>query len=72
VIGAASAIHASLFATGNTLAAGIANEYFSATTKLHISSLFYLGAILLVIGLLANLAAQRIVRRFDVYAAALK
>ncbi|MCL2769940.1 MAG: phosphate ABC transporter permease subunit PstC [Solirubrobacterales bacterium] len=72
VIGAGTAIHASLFAPGNTLAAGIADEYFSATSKLHVSSLFYLGAILLAIGLLANLAAQRIVRRFDVYNLALK
>jgi phosphate transport system permease protein len=66
VIGAGSAIHASLFQTGDTLASRIADQYFNATSKLHISSLFYLGAILLAIGLLANLAAQGIVRRFDV------
>jgi ABC-type phosphate transport system permease subunit len=34
-------------------------------TKVQISSLFYLAAILLVIGLVTNLAAQLIVRRFE-------
>jgi phosphate transport system permease protein len=67
VIGAGSAIHVSLFQTGDTLASRIAGQYFGATTKLHISSLFYLGLILLAIGLLANLSAQAIVRRFDAY-----
>jgi phosphate transport system permease protein len=66
VIGAGSAIHASLFETGDTLASRIADQWFGVTSKLHVSSLFYLGAILLAIGLLANLAAQLIVRRFDV------
>ncbi len=64
VIGAGSAIHASLFRTGDTLASRIADQFQGATTKLQISSLFYLGALLLAIGLLANLAAQLIVRRF--------
>lgn len=62
VIGAGSAIHASLFATGDTLASRIADQYFGATSKLQVSSLFYLGAILLAIGLVANVAAQAIVR----------
>jgi phosphate transport system permease protein len=66
VIGAGNAIHASLFRTGDTLASRIANQYQGATTKLQIASLFYLGVLLLVIGLLANLASQLIVRRFTV------
>lgn len=66
VIGAGSAIHASFFQTGDTLASRIADQYQGATTKLQIASLFYLGVLLLVIGLLANLAAQLIVRRFAV------
>lgn len=66
VIGAGNAIHASLFRTGDTLASRIADQYQGATTKLQIASLFYLGVLLLVIGLLANLAAQLIVRRFAV------
>jgi phosphate transport system permease protein len=66
VIGAGNFIHASLFQTGDTLASRIADQYQGATTKLQIASLFYLGVILLVIGLLANIAAQVIARRFDV------
>jgi phosphate transport system permease protein len=64
VIGAGNAVHASLFRTGDTLASRIADQYQGATTKLQIASLFYLGVILLAIGLLANLTAQLIVRRF--------
>jgi phosphate transport system permease protein len=66
VIGAGNAIHASLFQTGDTLASRIADQFAGATTKLQVASLFYLGLILLVIGLLANIAAQWIGRRFDV------
>ena len=68
VIGAGSEIKASLFATGDTLAGRIANEFPGAITELHKASLFYLGAILLAIGLLSNLLAQWIGRRFE-YAA---
>jgi phosphate transport system permease protein len=66
VIGAGNFINGSLFQTGDTLASRIADQYQGATTNLHIASLFYLGFILLVIGLLANIAAQLIARRFDV------
>jgi phosphate transport system permease protein len=66
VIGAGNFIHASLFQTGDTLASRIADEYQGAATPMLISSLFYLGLILLVIGLLANIAAQWITRRFNV------
>jgi phosphate transport system permease protein len=65
VIGAGSAIHASVFATGDTLASRIAGQFIGATSRLQIASLFYLAAILLVIGLLTNLLAQVIVRRFE-------
>jgi len=44
----------------------IANQFPGAITQLHQASLFYLGVILLVIGLLSNLAAQWIGRRFDI------
>ncbi len=66
VIGAGNFIHASLFQTGDTLASRIADQFPGAVSKLQIASLFYLGLILLVIGLVANLAAQLITRRFDV------
>ncbi len=65
VIGAGSAIKASLFETGDTLAGRIANQFPGAITELHKASLYYLGVILLVIGLLSNVLAQWIGRRFD-------
>ncbi len=64
VIGAGSEIHASLFKTGDTLAARIANQFPGALTELHRASLFYCGVILLAIGLASNLAARQIGRRF--------
>jgi phosphate transport system permease protein len=65
VIGAGSEIQSSLFKTGDTLAARIANQFPGALTELHKASLFYLGVILLVIGLISNLVAQWIGRRFS-------
>jgi phosphate transport system permease protein len=65
VIGAGSAIKASLFETGDTLAGRIANQFPGAITEMHQASLYYLGVILLAIGLLSNLIAQWIGRRFD-------
>jgi phosphate transport system permease protein len=65
VIGAGSEIKASLFETGDTLAGRIANQFPGAITELHKASLFYLGVILLVIGLLSNLLAQWVGRRFN-------
>ena len=65
VIGAGSEIQASLFKTGDTLAARIANQFPGAMTEMHKASLFYLGVILLVIGLVSNLVAQWIGRRFS-------
>jgi phosphate transport system permease protein len=66
VIGAGSEIHASLFETGDTLAGRIANQFPGAITQLHQASLFYLGVILLAIGIVSNVGAQWIGRRFDV------
>ena len=64
VIGSGYGIHWSLFATGDTLASRIAGQY-PGESKLQIASLVYLAAILLVIALIVNLAAQLIVRRFS-------
>jgi phosphate transport system permease protein len=63
VIGATTGISVNLFNPGNTIAAQLANEYQSATSKLEVSSLFYLGVMLLVFSLAVNLVAQFIVRR---------
>jgi phosphate transport system permease protein len=65
VIGSGWWIHRSLFDPGDTLASRIAAQFAGYGTKLQLSSLFYLAAILLVLGLLTNLAAQAIVRRFE-------
>jgi phosphate transport system permease protein len=64
VIGAGWVINRSLFPPGDTLASRIAGQYQGAASNLQTSSLFYLAAILLVIGLVTNLFAQVIVRRF--------
>jgi phosphate transport system permease protein len=66
VIGSATAIHTSFFQPGDTLASRIAAQFQGAASQLQISSLFYLAAILLVIGLLTNLLALVIVRRFEI------
>jgi phosphate transport system permease protein len=65
VIGSQTGIHASLFAPGDTLASKIAATYQGADTELQINSLLYLGAILMVVSLLTNVAAQAIVARFE-------
>jgi phosphate transport system permease protein len=65
VIGAGSEIKANLFAPGSTLAAQIALQFPGALTELHKAALFYCGVILLVIGLMANLLAGWIGRRFS-------
>jgi phosphate transport system permease protein len=54
-----------LFNPGETLASKIALDFLGATTKLEISSLFYLALILLVFALVVNLVAQWIVRRVN-------
>lgn len=64
VIGAGSQVHTSLFETGDTMAARIANQFPGALTELHKASLYYLGAILLVISLFANLIASGISQRW--------
>jgi len=66
MIGAGTAIHKSLLETGDTLASRIAEQFQGAPSQLQTSSLFYLAAILLVIGLATNLLALLIVRRFEV------
>lgn len=66
VIGAGNEIHRSLFPAGDTLASRIASQFPGAISKLDVSSLFYLGLILLVIGLMTNLFAQWIGHRFSI------
>jgi phosphate transport system permease protein len=70
VIGAGSEIHKNLFLPGDTLASRIAVQFPGHLSELHASALFYCGLILLVIGLVANLLAQWIGRRFSYRGAA--
>lgn len=65
VIGGQVAIPKSLFAPGDTLGARIALQFQGASTGLETNSLLYLGAILMVISLLTNVAAQSVVARFE-------
>jgi phosphate transport system permease protein len=65
VVGGGTEIASSVFKSGETLAARIANEFPGYSNAMHKASLFYCGAILLVIGLVSNLIAQAIGRRFS-------
>lgn len=69
VIGSGNLFHRSLFATGNTLAARIALEIQYAVSQLQVHSLFYLALILLAFGVLTNLIARAVARRYDVHRA---
>jgi phosphate transport system permease protein len=64
-IGSGNAIPTSWFEPGDTLGARIAAEYQGAASALQASSILYLAAILLVISLLTNVAAQIVVTRFE-------
>jgi phosphate transport system permease protein len=66
VIGDVNSIHASLYAPGATGAERIANQFQGAINALQISSMFYVGLILVVIGMITSIAASTIARRFDV------
>jgi len=63
VIGGGVAVHANLFATGDTLASKIAASYQGAEDGAQVASLVYLALILLVFSLVMNVSAQLIVRR---------
>ena len=65
VIGGGTTITRNIFGPIDTLASKIAASYQGAGSGLEQSSLLYLAAILMVIGLITNLAAQVIVRVFD-------
>jgi phosphate transport system permease protein len=64
VVGGATESHLSLFKTGGTMASIIALQFPSPVNRLHLSSLYYLAVILLVIGIASNLLASWVGRRF--------
>ena len=65
VIGGGTRISKNIFGPSDTLASKIAASYQGAASGVEASSLLYLAAILLVIGLAVNVVAQVVVRRFD-------
>ncbi len=65
VIGGANSISISLFAPADSLGSRIAAQYQGATSPMQTSAILYLGAILMVISLVTNVAAQAIVTRFE-------
>ena len=65
VVGGSPTIQWNLFSTGDTLASKIAATYQGAVTSLQLSSLIYLGLVLLVLSLVSNIGAQWIVRRVN-------
>jgi phosphate transport system permease protein len=69
VIGTGAQIHKSVFETGNTLAARIAQDIQYPVSKLQVNSIFYLALILLVFGVATNLMARAVARRYDVHRA---
>ncbi len=64
IVGGVTVISANLFRPADTAAAVIANQFLSPVSALHTSSMFYLAAILLVMGLGVNLTAHTIASRF--------
>jgi phosphate transport system permease protein len=54
-----------LFAPGDTMASRLANQYQGASTDRQIAALIYLALVLLVITFVTNIAAQRVVKRFE-------
>jgi phosphate transport system permease protein len=63
VIGGGLSFSISVFHPADTLAGRIASQYQGSTSDLQTASLAYLAVILLVMSLIANVAAQLIVRR---------
>jgi phosphate transport system permease protein len=64
VIGGGTESHLSLFKTGGTMASIIALQFNSPVNALHTASLYYLAALLLVIGVASNLLASWVGMRF--------
>ena len=62
-IGSSVGVSRNLFSPGDTLGSKIVTQFLNAASKLEVSSLIYLGLILLVVSLFVNLFAQLIVRR---------
>ncbi len=64
VVGGVPVAPLNLFSGGYTLGSGIANQWIGAVSTMETSALYYLAAILLVLGIATNMLAQWISRRF--------
>jgi phosphate transport system permease protein len=62
VIGNIPNISLSLFSSGATLASVIANEFTEATSDLYLSSLYYIGLVLLLVTLALNLSSKILIK----------
>jgi phosphate transport system permease protein len=65
VIGNFIPLKLSIFEPGDTLASRVAGQYQGAITNIQVASLIYLALILLAITFVTNVAAQRVVKRFE-------
>jgi len=65
VIGGGTESHISLFKNGGTMASIIALQFPSPVNALHEASLYYLAALLLVIGMASNVLANYVGARFS-------
>jgi phosphate transport system permease protein len=72
VIGGATESHLSLFKTGGTMASIIALQFPSPVSAMHLASLYYIAALLLVIGVASNLLASWIGMRFGAAGGAMR
>jgi phosphate transport system permease protein len=72
VIGGGTESHLSLFKNGGTLASIIALQFPSAVSAIHTSALYYIAALLLVIGVGANLLAGWVGIRFGAAGGAMR
>lgn len=66
VIGNRNSIPTSIFDPANTLASIIANDFYEASSRLHVSSLIYLGLISLTITLFINLIMKIVLTKLTV------
>lgn len=64
VIGNTPQIKASLFASADTIASAIANQFTEATTDMYFSALFELGLVLVGVTIIVNIAAQLLLKTF--------
>ncbi len=65
VIGNSNTLSASLLMPSATIPSVLANEFTEATTKLYLSSLIYLGLVLIAVTLVVRFLAVLLIRRLD-------